>query len=139
MKFTAVSLALSVALLASGCGGMAKGKKAADKSLTDFHALYNDGKLADIYSAGDSKFKNVTTERQFLDLMQAVQRKLGKVTQSVNAGFNVSSFNFTTRVVLTQNTTFEQGSGTEVFTFEMSGDKAVLLGYNINSKELILK
>jgi len=40
---------------------------------------------------------------------------------------------------LTQNTTFEQGTGTETFTFEMEGDKAVSVGYNINSKDLILK
>ena len=38
-----------------------------------------------------------------------------------------------------QRMTFEQGTGTEVFTFEMDGDKAVLVGYKINSKELILK
>jgi hypothetical protein len=41
--------------------------------------------------------------------------------------------------VLTQTTTFEQGTGTEVFTFQMQGDKAVLVGYKINSKDLILK
>jgi hypothetical protein len=71
--------------------------------------------------------------------MSAVQRKLGKVTQTSNAGFNVRTFNLTTTVVLNQNTTFEQGTGTEVFTFQMNGEKAVLVGYNINSKDLILK
>ena len=68
-----------------------------------------------------------------------MHRKLGKVTQTANAGFNVNTFNLTTRVVLNQNTTFEQGNATEVFTFEMNGEKAVLVGYNINSTELILK
>ena len=71
--------------------------------------------------------------------MGAVQRKLGKVTQTSTAGFNVRTFNFTTTVVLTQSTTFEQGTGTEAFTFQMEGEKAVLVGYNINSKDLILK
>lgn len=71
--------------------------------------------------------------------MGAVQRKLGKVTQTANAGFNVRTFNLTTSVVLTQTTTYEQGTGTETFTFQMEGDKAVLIGYNINSKELVLK
>ena len=54
----------------------------------------------------------------------AVQRKLGKVTQTANAGFNIRSFNFVTTVVLTQNTTFEQGTGTEIFTWV--GDRASL-------------
>lgn len=118
---------------------MFKGKKAAEQSVTDFHKLYNDGRLTDIYSAGHPKFKGATTEKQFLEFLGAVQRKLGKVTQTTEAGFNVRTFNFTTTVILTQTTTFEQGTGTEVFTFQMVGDKAVLVGYNINSKDLILK
>jgi len=68
-----------------------------------------------------------------------VQRKLGKVTQTTTVGFNVRTFNFTTTVDLTQNTTFEQGTGVETFEFEMAGGKAVLVGYHINSKDLILK
>src|SRR5438093_6065809 len=59
------------------------------QSVANFHKLYNDGKLADIYSAGQSKFMSATTEKQFLEFMGAVQRKLGKVTQTTNAGFNV--------------------------------------------------
>ncbi len=139
MKIISLFLVLSVALFVSGCGGMFKGKKAAEQSVADFHKLYNDGKLSDIYSAGHSKFKGATTEKQFLEFVGAVQRKLGKVMQTTEAGFNVRTFNLTTTVVLTQTTTFEQGTGTEVFTFQMEGDKAVLVGYNINSKDLILK
>jgi hypothetical protein len=119
--------------------GQGVGKEAAEKSVADIHKLYNDDKLAEIYSAGHSKLKNATTEKQFVEFVGAVQRKLGKVTQTSNAGFNVRTFNLTTTVVLSQSTTFEQGTGTETFTFQMDGDKAVLVGYNINSKDLILK
>ncbi|MEO7676008.1 MAG: hypothetical protein ABIV39_04505 [Verrucomicrobiota bacterium] len=139
MKIISLFLALSFALFSSGCDGMFKGKKAAELSVADFHKLYNDGKLADIYSTGHSKFESAATEKQFLEFVGAVQRKLGKVTQTSETGFNVRTFNLTTTVVLTQTTTFEQGTGTEVFTFQMEDDKAVLVGYNINSKDLILK
>jgi len=139
MKTLSLLLVVTTAFIASGCGGMFKGKKAAEQSVADFHTLYNDGKLSEIYSAGHSKFKSATTEKQFLEFIGAVQRKLGKVTQTANAGFNIRSFNFVTTVVLTQNTTFEQGTGTEIFTFQMNGDKAVLVGYNINSRDLVLK
>ena len=118
---------------------MLKGKQAGEQAIAEFHRLYNEGKVADIYAASDPKFKNAATEKQFLDLMGAIQKKLGKVKDSKNAGFNINTFNLTTRVVLNQETTFAQGSGVEVFTFEMNGDKAVLVGYNINSNDLILK
>ncbi len=139
MKTLSLLLTLSIALFASGCGGMFKGKKAGEQSIAEFHKLYNDGKLGEIYSTAHSDFKSSTTEKQFLDLLGAVQRKLGKVTKTANAGFNVRSFNLTTTVVLTQTTTFEQGTGTETFTFLMDADKAVLVGWNINSNELVVK
>lgn len=139
MKTISLLLVLSVALFASGCGGMLKGKQASEQGVADFHKLYNDGKLIEIYSAGHSQLKSTTTEKQFLEFIGAVQRKLGKVTQTFAAGSNVRTINLTTTVVLSQNTTFEQGTGMEVFTFQMDGDKAILMGYNINSKDLILK
>jgi len=71
--------------------------------------------------------------------MGAVQRKLGKVTSTSNAGWTVNSYNLTTTVLMTQKTVFEKGEGTESITFEMDGEKAVLLGYNIQSMDLITK
>jgi hypothetical protein len=140
MKAISLFLILCITVIGSaGCGGMFKGKKAAEQGVAEFHRLYNDGRFSEIYSTGHSKFRTATTEKQFLDLVSAVQRKLGKVTQTVNAGFNVRTFNLTTTVVLTQTTTFEKGTGTETFTFQMDNDKAVLVGWNINSADLIVQ
>lgn len=139
MKTLSLLLTLSIALFASSCGGMLKGKSAAEQSVADFHVLYNDGKLSEIYLAAHPTFRATTTEKEFVEFVSAVRRKLGKVAQSSNAGFNVQTHNLTTTVVLNQSTTFEQGSGTETFTFQMKGDKALLVGYNIDSKDLILK
>lgn len=125
--------------MTGGCPGMFKGKKAAEEGVAAFHRLYNEGKMKEIYNSSHSKLKAATPEKELIDFLEAVQRKLGKVTQTANAGFNIGTFNFTTTVVLTQNTTFERGSAAEVFTFEMNDDKAVLVAYNINSKDLILK
>jgi hypothetical protein len=138
LKPLAFLLLFGVALLTSGCPGMFKGKKAAEQGVAAFHRLYK-GKLKEIYDMSHSKMKTATLEKELIEFLDAVQRKLGKVTKTANAGFNVGTFNFVTTVVLTQNTTFERGSAAEVSTFEMNGDNAVLVGYNINSKDLILK
>jgi len=134
-----LGLLTCLALFVSGCSGMFKGKGASDKAVAEFHKLYNGGKISEILAAADSKFKNAASEKEFSDFMGAVQRKLGKVTNTSSAGFNVRTFNLTTTAVLQQNTTFEQGNGNETFTFEMNGEKALLVGYNISSKELIMK
>ena len=64
-----------------------------------------------------------STKQKYDDFMGAVQRKLGKVTSSSNATWNVQSFNMKTSVVMTQKTIFEHGQGTESFTFELDGDE----------------
>jgi hypothetical protein len=80
MKHFSRFLVLMITVLAYGCGGMLEGKKAADQGVADFHKFYNDGKHAEIYSASHSKFKEASTEKEFLDLLAAVERNLGKVT-----------------------------------------------------------
>ena len=139
LRRIALLLVLGALIIAPGCTGMLKGKEASTKAIAEFHKLYNDGRIAEIYAASDPKFKKASDEKQFSDLMGALQKKLGKVTATKEAGFNINTFNLTTSVVLNQETTFEQGKGTEVFTFEMNGDKAVLVGYQINSNDLIVK
>src|SRR5437868_15344789 len=102
MKALAFLLVLFAAVTC-GCGNMFKGKQAAERSVLGFHQLYDEGKYADIYAASDGRFKNASTEKNFLELMAAVKRKLGKVTESASGGFRVQTFNFTTTVVLSQN------------------------------------
>ena len=134
------SLALLFACFALvGCGSMVTAKPAAERAIVDFHKLFNEQKFVDIYSAADSALKKAASEKQLTDLLSAVHRKLGTVTGSNNQTWNVSKFNFTTRIVMIQNTQFESGKGVETFTFQISGGKAILVGYNINSNDLITK
>lgn len=105
----------------------------------EFHKQFNDGKFSEIHAAGHAKFKAAAPEKKFVELSEAVSRKLGKVTGTKTVKWNVRTFNLVTTVVMQQQTTFEHGKGLETFNFQMDGAKAVLLGYNINSNELILK
>jgi hypothetical protein len=139
MKPVPLVVALGIALVSSGCGKILKTKQVAEAGVADFHKAYNDGNWSAIYTNSHATFQKNTSEKQFNDLLGAMQRKLGKATQSANIGFNIRSFNLTTTTVLNQKSTFEQGSGDEVFTFEMTDGKPVLVGYHINSNDLILK
>src|SRR2546425_2935863 len=110
-----------------GCGGFTKGKPAAEKAIAQFHESYNQGKLDDIWEGADSKFRTAATKQKYDEFMGAVHRKLGKVTSTSNTGWNVKSFNLKTTVFITQQTVFENGQGTETFTFAMDGTNAVLV------------
>ena len=122
-----------------GCGGFVKGKPAAERAIAQFHDSFSQGKLEDIWNGADPQFRTASTRQKYDDFMGAVQRKLGKVTSTSNTGWNIKTFNFKTTVYMVQETAFEKGQGTESFTFGINGTNAVLVGYNIQSMDLIIK
>jgi hypothetical protein len=134
----AVALAC-IAIILVGCGGLTKGKAASEVAIDHFHQQYSDGKFEEIWKEAHSKFQSASTKEKYTEFMSTVQRKLGKVKSTSNAGWKVNTFNLITTVLMTQETIFEEGKGTESFTFEMDGEKAVLVGYNIQSMDLIMK
>jgi hypothetical protein len=139
MKMHVLTLAVMIVPTLTGCAGMWEGKEAGDRAVAKFHEQLNDEKLAEIYADAHSKLKEATTEKEFLEFVGAVRRKLGKMTSTSMSGVNIKSVNLVTSIVMTQETTFEHGKGTETFTFELDGDRAVLVGYKIDSKDLIVK
>jgi hypothetical protein len=134
-----VILTIFACLAITGCGNMTKGKAAAQSQVTAFHKLFNDQDFKTMVDSADPKMLKVTSKSQLTDLYSAIRRKLGKVTASKSVRWNVRTFNTMTTVVVVQNTTFEKGKGMETFTFRIKKEKASLLGYNINSQDLIMK
>ncbi|HRI04331.1 MAG TPA: hypothetical protein PLL77_11365 [Pyrinomonadaceae bacterium] len=136
--FAGIALAL-LAFVAIGCNAVTDGKPAAETAIGKFHAMLDDERYADIYGGLDPEFKNVTTEQEMTEILQAVHIKLGKVKSTTTQTWRANTFNLTTSIVMLQNTEFEHGKGVETFTFFFADKKVSLAGYNINSKELITK
>jgi hypothetical protein len=126
-------------IILCGCSGFFKGKAASEAAIAHFHDLFNEGKLEDIWAESSSQFQAAGKKSKYDEFMQAVQQKLGKSVSSSNVNWNIKSFNGNTTVVMVQQTKFEKGDGTESFTFQMQKENAVLLGYNIQSMDLITK
>ncbi len=139
MKTITIAISVYLVLFAAGCRGFIKAKAAAENSIACFHQQYSDGKLDDIWKEAHATFRSASTKEKYDEFMSAVLRKLGRVKSTSGAGWRVNSHNLTTTVQMTQKTVFEQGEGTESFTFQMDGDKAVLVAYNIQSRDLITK
>jgi hypothetical protein len=118
---------------------LAKGKEIGERSVVQFHNQFNAEQYREIYNAADARFREATKEPDVIALFEAVHRKLGTVKESKALGFNVNATPMGTTVVLQYNTQFTEGDGTEQFVFLVSGDKAALLNYNINSPLLITK
>ena len=132
----AIALLLGISSLTS-CKEMTQAKANAATAIGDFHRDFNDGKFKELYASGDSSLKSAATEADFVKLLDAVNRKLGKQVKSSEEGWKLNSINMKTTVVVTQNTEFEKGKGTETFTYVVSGGSCKLQGYFINSQDMM--
>lgn len=136
-NLTIIGLAFLVLIL--GCSGMMKGKAAADPAVARFHQQLNDKQFSEIYAESSQRMKDAATEQELIDLLDAVNRKLGRVKDSKSTSWHVGSTTEGTFITVTYDTTFTDGKATEKFIFELDGDKGILVNYNINSNELITK
>jgi len=135
---TSILLVLMTVTLGA-CGRLSQAKATGEKAVVNFHAVYNQGKIENIWNNADPSFRTATTKVKYEDLMQAIQRKLGQVVSTTNISWQMQSYNMKTSVLLSQTTTFEHGQGTETFTFGLDGTNAMLVQYNIQSIDLLTK
>ena len=133
-----IVLTLAVVALQLSCG-VKKGKENAERAVEKFHSQLNAGQFQQIYAESDDAFKKAATEEQVLQLLDAVRRKLGTVQQAKLNGWHVNAATGGTAVTLGYDVDFSEGKGTEQFVYHITGDKALLFNYNVNSPLLITK
>jgi len=109
----------------------------AKTAIAHFHELMEQQRYGQIYEESADQNKKATTEQQFTKLLAAIHDKLGDAKNAQSTGWNVNYRPTGTVITLTYKTEFEKGSGTETFTYAMSSGTALLLGYRINSTDLL--
>jgi hypothetical protein len=125
-----IALGIVLSLMGIGC---TKTRAAAAEATQEFRQRCARGELAKIYNESGPDFRASTTEADFTKFMTGVSRKLGvwQSSKSVGVGVNVGLGGRT--VNLRYNSQFEKGPAAEEFRWRFEGERAILLGYNINS------
>lgn len=121
------------------CASLTKGKAAAESAANRFHQQINAEKYGEIYTQADDKFRSVVKEAESKALFEAIHRKLGNVKNATLSNWRVNATTGGTFVSLAYDTEFTEGRGMEQFDFLVSGERASLINYNINSPLLITK
>lgn len=82
--------------------------------------------------------KQATSKAELGKFLAAVHRKLGKVKASKQTGWRSNSTTDGAFTQLAMATTFERGTGQESFTFRTVAGHPTLVGYNLNSNDMML-
>jgi len=112
----------------------------AQQAVIRFHSQFNAEQYHSIYDEADAKFRATGNETEITAFLQAIHRKLGRTQQAELQGTQIQWLaGQGTFVVLGYQTKFSDDTGVESFTWRIDNGRALLVGYNVNSKALILK
>jgi uncharacterized protein DUF4019 len=131
----------SVLLLASMAGGcsLSADTSLAEKQVTQFHALLDQGRIAEMYAQVSPEMRAGTPEPDFVTFLGAVHRKLGTVQKTQMVRWRVDSAPPGMLVTLTYWTRYAGGEATEEFDYRIKSGAALLVRYDIKSNALVTK
>jgi len=128
------------ALVAALCGcSMSADTATAEQAVPKFHEQLDAGHFDEIYEQAADDLKKVASQQDFVQLLEAIHRKLGDTKSADKTGWNVNYQTSGSFVTLNYKTVFAEGDAQEQFVFRLQDKAALLVGYHINSTALILK
>ena len=133
-----------LAFASVGCTSMLQSVKQAPKDAerldADMHSAMARGDWKNIYSGADDGFRSETDEVKFDAFMNAVGKKLGVPTTSKQTSWRLNTTTSGVYLYSVCDTVFSKNAkGTETFVWRKSGDQFKLLGYHLNSDELVTR
>jgi opacity protein-like surface antigen len=135
MRIAAATMTL---FLLASCS-MSADSRLAEDAVPQFHHALDAGDFDAIYEGSANDLKQAASQKDFLDLLEAVHRKLGLSQSSNRQGWNVNYNTAGTFVTLSFQTTYAEGKASEQFVYRLQDGKALLAGYHISSLALITK
>ncbi|WP_313434286.1 DUF4019 domain-containing protein [Novosphingobium sp.] len=129
----------AVAAMLVGCG-VKESFKDAEVEVGKFHRALDAGDLRAIWRQADPALRQGAQRAELEKVLDAVHRKLGRVEQARQVGWNANATTDGSFVTLTYQTAFERGSGLEQFVYRKGdGGRIALTGYSIESQDMMLK
>src|SRR5258708_6013539 len=129
-----LNILLLVALFtATTSCSFSKEREIAEQSVAKFHDELNSEKYQEIYQNGDAELRQAQSQAGTLAYFNTIHQKLGDVKSTTQVRWQVMKFSTETIATLWYDTEFAQGKAHELFIFVLSGDKAVLRKYGVNS------
>lgn len=132
-------------MLVAACGGLfyfgfrqVTGEGDVAVEVDRFFAEIAQGQAAEYYrNRASSELKNVTSEKDFASICETINERLGKLRSKTVSGFNMRNKNLTGYVDSVYDCQFERGKGVVKTSFKRENGQWLLLGFNVDSPELL--
>jgi hypothetical protein len=125
-------------MLLAACG-VKESYNASEAEVQAFHQQLSAGQHEKIWLQAAPEFRKGTDKAKFIALMEAIERKLGKVVETERTNWSANNTNGVSTVTMTYKTAFEHGSGTEKLVYLwVTDERLALLNYSINSTDMMV-
>jgi len=131
-------LTLAFAFTLTGCG-LSKNTKVAETEVERFHQRWNAAEFQAVYDDAHMNFRSAQPAAAMIESMQSVKKHYGNLQTSARRSWGFNSNAGVTDVKLSYDSAFEHGAGVENFVFRMTGEKALLVSYDIMTPETAAK
>jgi hypothetical protein len=118
-------------------GAFQKSGQLGDAAIEHFHSQFNAKSFAEIFNESSSKLRQSGPPEKFIGDMEAMRAKLGAHKSGTRDGLNLNNSNGDKTLTMKCVAVFENGPGTETFTFDYNGDTPLLMGYFVESPALL--
>jgi hypothetical protein len=113
--------------------------RTAEGGVQHFHELFNQGQYQQICQEAGDEFRKSGSQAELVEFFDKVHKMLGNVSRTGSPAYFVNVSTQGTFVRLTYDTEFAQGKGQETFVWRIESDGPRLVGYNLSSRDLIVK
>lgn len=122
----------------SACG-LKKDTRAAEAEVDRFHQHWNAGEFKAVYDEAHMNFRDAQTADRTIATLERVKRNYGVFKSTTKRSWGFSSDNGVTDIKLKYDSAYEHGSAVEAFVYRMTGEKPLLVSYDIMSPETAKK
>ncbi|MCI0350340.1 MAG: DUF4019 domain-containing protein, partial [Acidobacteriales bacterium] len=104
-----------------------------------FHNRLNGEQYHEIYAAADRQFRNSGNEEDITSFLRGVHDKLGNAGDATRQNIMVKATPGGTFATVVYQTKFAHGTASETYVWRLDGQRLLLVGYNIDSRDLFRK
>jgi hypothetical protein len=130
------STIIGLAFIAPACGPQMDTAEA-EAEIGRFRKMYEGAEFDRIYASAADELRAASPAPQFTKFLSLIRRRFGNVRVSNQVGWHTNFAPGGTAYVLNYDTQFERGRAAEQFVLKVADGRARLMGYHVNSPELM--
>ncbi|MEM1194873.1 MAG: hypothetical protein AAGH57_02115 [Pseudomonadota bacterium] len=136
-RIIAIAAATLATLSLAACNAAANFEEA-QQQVEIYQSHFSNGELDEMYAMYSLDYRQLKSLEEFGDTIASIKTRLGSIETTQQQGLNITTTLDGTVTTVIMQTQFEQGEGTETYTFVGPGEEMAIYAWNVSSDRLLI-